>query len=299
MPKNVLPVGGTRWRMGVGDFRVWVSAFGWASQVEKHKVHSLNNRLSRLCTLVNLQDVSIIQARGSLYARKLYQELGVMGMWERWIKAVYTGTVSLGLKSEEIKQCEIITILGSRVRAGEVLMSAIGVTQLVFGPGLVGVVCRQGKMMLEDMEECNDDWSHFGFHWGSLGGGLGGDGIDAEVWQCWKMIGISHHCLKCVMGCNTPTLRDTLEEWVDRIWTHKQTSTLVILMFIMNNSRHTKEDFTYHSGYPQRSNWEVPTALGMVEHPQVELQTNVRAWTELAKWHKLESDDTTSALKWP
>ena len=67
------------------------------------------------------------------------------------------GTVSTGLNSEEIKQCEIITILGSRVRAGEVLMSAIGVTQLVFGPGLVGVVCRQGKMMLEDMEECNDD----------------------------------------------------------------------------------------------------------------------------------------------
>ena len=70
---------------------------------------------------------------------------------------VCTGTVSTGLKSEEIKQCEIITIFGNRVKAGKVPMSAIDVTQLVFGPWLVGVVCRQGKMMLEDMEGCDND----------------------------------------------------------------------------------------------------------------------------------------------
>jgi len=67
---------------------------------------------------------------------------------------VYTGTVSTGSNSEEIKQCEIITVLGNRVGAGEVLMSVIDVTQSVFDPGLVGVVCRQGKTMLEDVEGC-------------------------------------------------------------------------------------------------------------------------------------------------
>jgi len=70
---------------------------------------------------------------------------------------VCTGTVSTGLKSEEIKQCEIITILGDRVRAGKVLMSAIDVAQLVFSLGLFGVVCRQGKTMLEDAERCDND----------------------------------------------------------------------------------------------------------------------------------------------
>ena len=40
----------------------------------------------------------------------------------------------------KIKQCEIITILGDRVRAGKVPMSAIDVAQLVFGQGLSGVV---------------------------------------------------------------------------------------------------------------------------------------------------------------
>ena len=70
---------------------------------------------------------------------------------------VHTGTVSTVLKSEEIKQCEIITILENRVRAREVPMLAIDVTQLVFGPGLVRVVHRQGKMTLEDVEGCDDD----------------------------------------------------------------------------------------------------------------------------------------------
>jgi len=44
---------------------------------------------------------------------------------------------STGSKLEEIKLGEIMTILGNRVRAGKVLMSAIDVTQSVFGPGLV------------------------------------------------------------------------------------------------------------------------------------------------------------------
>jgi len=52
---------------------------------------------------------------------------------------------------------EIITISGNRVGAGEVLMSVIDVTWSVFGPGLVRVFCRQGKMMLEDVEGCNND----------------------------------------------------------------------------------------------------------------------------------------------
>jgi len=69
---------------------------------------------------------------------------------------VYTGTVSTGLKLEEIKQNEIITIFGNRVGAREVPMPAIDATWLVFGPGLVRVVHRQGKTMLEDVE-CNDD----------------------------------------------------------------------------------------------------------------------------------------------
>ena len=68
---------------------------------------------------------------------------------------VCTGTVSTGL--EEIKQCEIIAIFGNRVGAGKVLMLAIDVAQLVFGPGLFGVVCRQREMTLEDAEKCDDN----------------------------------------------------------------------------------------------------------------------------------------------
>jgi len=70
-------------------------------------------------------------------------------------QVVYTGMVNTGSKSEEIKQHEIITILGNRVGAGEVPMSAIDVTQLVSGPGLVRVVHRQVKMTLEDVEGCD------------------------------------------------------------------------------------------------------------------------------------------------
>ena len=57
----------------------------------------------------------------------------------------------------EIKQHEIITILGDRVRAGKVLMSVIDVAQLVFGQGLSGVFNRQGETMLEDVERCDDN----------------------------------------------------------------------------------------------------------------------------------------------
>jgi len=68
---------------------------------------------------------------------------------------VCTGTGSTGL--EKIKQCEVITILGDRVGAGKVLMLAIDVAQLVFSLGLFGVVCRQGEMILEDVERCDDN----------------------------------------------------------------------------------------------------------------------------------------------
>jgi len=98
-------------------------------------------------------------------------------MQEQRIKAVCTGTVSTG--SEEIKQHEIITIWGNRVRAGRVPMLATDVVWLVFGLGLLGVVHRQGEMMLEDAEECNNDGYHFGFCWGMLQSGLG-DGQDAK-----------------------------------------------------------------------------------------------------------------------
>ena len=43
------------------------------------------------------------------------------------------------LKLEKVKQHEIITILGDRVRAGKVLMSVIDVAQSVFGLGLFGL----------------------------------------------------------------------------------------------------------------------------------------------------------------
>jgi len=68
---------------------------------------------------------------------------------------VCTGT-STGLKLEEIKQCEIITILRDSVGAEKVLMSVIDVAWSVFGPGLFRVVHRQGKTTLEDMEGCDD-----------------------------------------------------------------------------------------------------------------------------------------------
>ena len=76
--------------------------------------------------------------------------------------------------SEGIKQCEIITIRGNRVGAGQVLMSVIDMVQLVFSPGLFGVGCRHRGMMLKDAEECDDDWNCFGFCWGWLGRWAGG-----------------------------------------------------------------------------------------------------------------------------
>jgi len=147
--------------------------------------------------------MSQLYKQGGLYILgNCNQELGVMGMQEWWIKVVYTGMVSTGVNSEGIKQCEIITILGNRVRAGKMLMSVIDVTQLVFSPGLVRVVHRQGRMTLEDLGGCIVDWSHFGFHQGSLGGGLGGHVNNAEAQQCWRAVRISQHCLKEVMGHN-------------------------------------------------------------------------------------------------
>jgi len=58
---------------------------------------------------------------------------------------------------EKIKQHEIIPILRDRVGAGKVPMLVIDVAQLVFGLWLFGVVCRQGEIMLEDAERCNDN----------------------------------------------------------------------------------------------------------------------------------------------
>ena len=66
-------------------------------------------------------------------------------------------TIVLPFTDESIdKQCEIITILGDRVRAGKVLMLVIDVAWLVFGPGLFGVVHRQGETMFEDVERCHN-----------------------------------------------------------------------------------------------------------------------------------------------
>src|SRR5882724_3062701 len=69
--------------------------------------------------------MSNYMSKGSLYTKICSQESEVTGMQEQQIKAVCTGTVSTVW--EEIKQCEIITILGNRVRAGKVPMLAIDV----------------------------------------------------------------------------------------------------------------------------------------------------------------------------
>jgi len=91
---------------------------------------------------------------------------------------VYTGTVSTG--SEGIKQHEILTIRGNRVRAGQVPMSAIDGVQSVFSLGLFGVSHGQGETMLEDAGECNHDWNCFRFHQVSWGCGLQGHGLDTK-----------------------------------------------------------------------------------------------------------------------
>ena len=57
-------------------------------------------------------------SKGCLYTKICSQELEAMWMQVQRIKAVCTGTVSTGL--EGIKQCEIITIWGNRVRADRV-----------------------------------------------------------------------------------------------------------------------------------------------------------------------------------
>ena len=59
-----------------------------------------------------------------------------------------TGTVSVSAGLEGIKQHEIITIRGNRVRAGQVLMLVIDMVQSVFGPRLFGVVRRQGETII-------------------------------------------------------------------------------------------------------------------------------------------------------
>ena len=67
------------------------------------------------------------------------------------------GIVSTG--SEGIKQHEIITIRGNRVRAGQMPMLVIDVVQLVFGPGLFRVVCRQGEMTLQVSSGFSGRWT--------------------------------------------------------------------------------------------------------------------------------------------
>jgi len=85
---------------------------------------------------------------------------------------VCTGIVSTG--SEGIKQHKIITIRGNRIRTGKVLMSEIDGVWSVLSPGLFRIVHGQGEMTLEDAEECDDGWNHFGFHRGLLGRWAGG-----------------------------------------------------------------------------------------------------------------------------
>jgi len=46
--------------------------------------------------------------------------------------------LSVGNDHDRIKQCEIITIRGNRVRAGQVLMLVIDMVQSVFGWGYQG-----------------------------------------------------------------------------------------------------------------------------------------------------------------
>ena len=67
------------------------------------------------------------------------------------------------IESEEIKLCEIITISGNRVGAGKVLMLVINVTQLVFGLGLVGVICSRwedGKAATTCLSSRARNWVH-------------------------------------------------------------------------------------------------------------------------------------------
>ena len=80
---------------------------------------------------------------------------------------VCTRIVSTGL--EGIKQHEIITIRGNRVRAGQVPMLAIDMVLSVFWSGLFRVVCGQEETTLEDAEGCDDNWSCFRFHQGWTG----------------------------------------------------------------------------------------------------------------------------------
>ena len=109
-----------------------------------------------------------------------------------------TRIVSTG--SEGIKQWEIITIRGKQgqglMKTDVGLWSNHGSSGQGWMPGcpsapvgdlwglisiwVVGVVCGQDEMTLEDTDGCNNDWSLFRVHQGWLRGRLGGHGYDAK-----------------------------------------------------------------------------------------------------------------------
>jgi len=57
-------------------------------------------------------------------------------------------------------------------------------------------------MTLKDAKGSTNDWGAFRSHRGQLGDGPGGCGHD-ESSKAPEVIGISQHCQKGVMGCNT------------------------------------------------------------------------------------------------
>ena len=89
-----------------------------------------------------------------------------------------TGTVSTG--SENIKWHEIITIRGNRVRAGQVLMSAIDMVQSVFCLGLSGLSVDKKRQHWRMQRSGMMIGIASGFIRVSWGGGLGGRGHDSK-----------------------------------------------------------------------------------------------------------------------
>jgi len=98
--------------------------------------------------------------------------------------------------------------------------------------------------------------------------------------------------------------KDTLIGKAGGIWTH---NTLVQwLSSVYNNSiRYTRWDFTWCSGYPQRSSWGTPTAPGTgIYTPRLKWGLGLGLGFGIGGWDKLscadQPDDVSSAqMIWP
>ena len=93
-------------------FRVWGLALAEHPEGSKDHAWGFDNKLSRSCTLVDLQDVYTTRMEGPYILRVIVKIRGVWGCESEVIKGVYSSSKH---RVRGRQQSELITIWGNRV----------------------------------------------------------------------------------------------------------------------------------------------------------------------------------------